>query len=565
MIKRMNKVTSLLIAAAAIVSLVPATGVSAADRLETKSGTIETAIAFNGGNYIYDGYKTEDDESGVYYNVGTADKLLEDVNSGTMTRFGDKYVSIDDGDEYLVDLSTGKVVEETTEDKIDTVKTKLKTALGRTDRYGKVTSIDDVTVNQITKDQFGATWYAYTTTGAAATTGYSGYANEDGKYIDTDVTANIYVLNAAKTKMVKIEKFNDEETDDNITVKMTKATTIAQDNDYIYRVVNVEVKVGNAAAVPATYVQKISKAQGEKEEDAYLPNSVTSYEISNAYDSEDADDADKTLDDAILAITDNVATTNADIRVINGNIYVTSNSADNKEVTVTTIKLKKDKVSLDADTTKAKLDVYLAEQGVQKDQDIARTEAVSIDANGNTWAIYKGEILKFDGTAFTNVYDCDRSFDTLEVYNADSLIAWEDGQDGYVTVNKKATEIPVETPVQTTGWVNTASGWTFFNAAGSQVKGQWVNDGGVWYMIKADGIMATGWYNDNGTWYFLNASGAMKTGWVNDNGTWYFLQSSGAMKTGWLNDNGTWYYLNASGAMAANTTVDGYKLNASGA
>ena len=32
----------------------------------------------------------------------------------------------------------------------------------------------------------------------------------------------------------------------------------------------------------------------------------------------------------------------------------------------------------------------------------------------------------------------------------------------------------------------------------------------------------------------------------------------------WLNDNGTWYYLNASGAMLANTTVDGYKLGASG-
>ncbi len=561
MIKRMNKVTSLLIAAAAVVSLIPATGVSAADRLETKSGTIETAIAFTGGNYIYDGYKTEDDESGVYYNAGTADKLLEDVNSGTMTRFGDKYVSIDDGDEYLVDLSTGKVVEETTEDKIDTVKTKLKTALGRTDRYGKVTSIDDVTVNQITKDQFGATWYAYTTTGAAAT--HNGYANEDGKYIDTDVTANIYVLNAAKTKMVKIEKFNNEETDDNITVEMTKATTIAQDNDYIYRVVTVDVKVGEAAAVPATYVQKISKAQGEKEEDAYLPNSVTSYEISNAYDSVDADDADKTLDDAILAITDGVATTNADIRVINGNIYVTSNSADNKEVTVTTIKLKKDKVTIkDQDT---KLDVYLAEQDVKEDQDIAGANAVSIDVDGNTWAIYKGEILKFDGTEFQTVYNCDRAMDTLEVYNADSLIAWEDGQDVYATVDKQVTETPVETPVTTTGWVNTAAGWTFNDSLGNQVKGQWVNDGGVWYMIKADGIMATGWYNDNGTWYYLAGSGAMKTGWVLDGSTWYFLNTSGAMKTGWVNDNGTWYYLNASGAMLANTTIDGYKLNASGA
>ena len=155
--------------------------------------------------------------------------------------------------------------------------------------------------------------------------------------------------------------------------------------------------------------------------------------------------------------------------------------------------------------------------------------------------------------------------DTLEVYNENSLLAWQDGENVYATVDKQGTTDPVDpTPVKK-GWVQTATGWTFYSDNGSQTKGQWVNDGGVWYMIKADGIMATGWYNDNGTWYYLAGSGAMKTGWVNDNGTWYYLQGSGAMKTGWLNDNGTWYYLNASGSMLANTVVDGYKLGASGA
>ena len=67
---------------------------------------------------------------------------------------------------------------------------------------------------------------------------------------------------------------------------------------------------------------------------------------------------------------------------------------------------------------------------------------------------------------------------------------------------------------------------------GSQTKGQWVNDGGVWYMIKADGIMATGWYNDNGTWYFLNGSGAMKTGWVQDE--WNLVLLS------WIRSNENW-------------------------
>ena len=551
MIKRINKATSLLIAAAAVMSIIPATGVSAATKLETKDGTIESAIAFNGGKYIYNGYKTQDDATSVYYNAGDTDKQLEDFSADSMTKYGANYAQVMNGsDEYLVDLSTGTVSDQTTADIIDTAKTKLKTTLSKTDRYGKIDSTDKFTkFDQVAQGQFGDVWYSYSVTTSGAAT-LNGYVNTAGKYVDTDVTANMYVSTGTKT--VKIDEFGKLDTDNNIKVDLVSAKTIAEDTDYIYRIANVNVTNATTTSA-ATYVQKISKAQGSDKDGAYLPNSVTSYEVSSAYDSSDATDAATTIND-----------TNAEFRVINGVLYATDKTAN--KVTVTTIKLKKDKVSLATDTTNNKLDVYLAEQDVQKDQDITSTEAVSIDADGNTWAIYKGEILKFDGTAFTTVYDCDRSFDTLEVYNADSLIAWENGQDGYVTVNKKATETPVETPVQTTtGWVNTASGWTFFNAAGSQVKGQWVNDGGVWYMIKADGIMATGWYNDNGTWYFLNASGAMKTGWVNDNGTWYFLQSSGAMKTGWLNDNGTWYYLNASGSMAANTTVDGYKLNASGA
>ena len=570
MIKRMNKATSLLIAAAAVVSLIPAAGVNAATKLETKDGTIESAIAFDGGKYIYDGYKTQDDATGVYYNAGDADKQLEDFSADSMTKYGNKYAKVMDGsDEYLVDLSTGTVSDETTEDITDTLKTKLKTTLSKTDRYGKIDTTDKFTkFDQVAQGQFGDVWYSYAVTTSGSAT-LNGYVNTAGKYVDTDVTANMYVSTGTKT--IKIEEFGKLDTDNNIKVDLVSAKTIAEDTDYIYRIANVNVTNATTTAA-ATYVQKISKAQGSEKDDAYLPNSVTSYEVSNAYDSDDADDAATVINN-----------TNVEFRVINGVLYATDKTAD--KVTVTTIKLKKDKVSLDADTTKAKLDVYLAEQGVQKDQDITRTESVSIDANGNTWAIYKGDILKFDGTAFTTVYDCDRSFDTLEVYNADSLIAWEDGQDVYATVDKQTTETPVETPVTTTGWVNTAAGWTFNDSLGNQVKGQWVSDGGVWYMIKADGIMATGWYNDNGTWYFLNTSGsmktgwvkdgsawyflntsgAMKTGWVNDNGTWYFLNTSGAMQTGWVNDNGTWYYCNASGAMLANTTIDGYKLNASGA
>ena len=551
MLKRMNKATSLLIAAAAVVSLVPATGVSAAEKLETKEGTIEQAIAFDGGKYIFDGYKTDDDESGLYYNDGQADKQLDDIDADSMDKYGSKYAQVEDGsDEYLIDLSTGSVQDEDSSDKADSVKTKLKSALTKTDRYGKVDSTSKITLDEITTAQFGETWYSYTTTGASAT--YSGYVNESGKYVDTDFLANIYVVNAAKTKTVKIEKFGEKDSNSGITVNLVSAKTLAEDSDYIYRRVIVDIVAADSTTTQATYVQKISKVQGDQEDDAYLPKSVTSYEVSTAYDSEDGDDAATIVNDD-----------NAQFRVINGDLYATTN--DGSTVTVTTVKLKKDKVTLDGATTK--LDVYLAEQDVQEDQDIAGENAVSIDADGNTWALDNGKIYKFDGSDFTQVYTVDTGLDTLDVYNADSLIAWADGDDIYATVDTEATETPVDetpAPVVTAGWVkNTDGTWSFNKADGTKSTG-WVQDG-AWYYLNANGIMQTGWVNDNGTWYYLTGSGAMATGWVNDNGTWYYLAGSGAMKTGWLNDNGTWYYLSGSGAMLANTTVDGYKLNASGA
>lgn len=75
------------------------------------------------------------------------------------------------------------------------------------------------------------------------------------------------------------------------------------------------------------------------------------------------------------------------------------------------------------------------------------------------------------------------------------------------------------------GWVNTAVGWTFYDASGKQVKGTWVNDNGNWYYLRADGIMATSWLNEGGNWYYLYSNGCMaKNTTING----YYLNSSGA-------------------------------------
>ena len=596
MLKRMNKITSLLVAAAAIVSIMPATGVNAAERLGTKDGTIEKAIAFKDGKYIFEGYKTDDDDKAIYYNDNSdKDKQLDDIEDADIeSAYGDKYAYVKDGDdEYLVDLSNGDVSDdETPDDKAENVETKLKSTLKKTDRYDDGTTVAAVKIGGIT---FGDNWYQYaatpsgdgtedvvnttiTTRDDGTETGdfLFGFSSESGKYVDASRTANIYAYSSTKDKVVKIKEYNDFDDDANLGVRLTKQPEVlTQDDDYIYALVDVEVTTTSEAdfeagtnGVSAKYIQKISKAQGDKKDGAYLPKSVDSYMLDNKslYDNGDAEDAYSIIIDGL----DGYSAADNQYRVKNNKLYVTAVKDGEVKVYILNMKKVKEDAVASVNTDK-KLDGYLVVKDDDADHDIVDTDdndgkaAVSIDVDGNTWALDKGVILKFDGSDWKEMYTCDRSLNALNVYDENSLVAYEEDGDVYTTVQEGSAATDEESTPAQTGWVNTDKGWTFYDAAGKQVVGSWVNAGGVWYMIKADGIMATGWYNDNGTWYYLNASGAMQTGWFIDGSTWYYLQSSGAMKTGWLNDNGTWYYLNASGAMLANTTVDGYVLGASGA
>jgi glucan-binding YG repeat protein len=92
----------------------------------------------------------------------------------------------------------------------------------------------------------------------------------------------------------------------------------------------------------------------------------------------------------------------------------------------------------------------------------------------------------------------------------------------------------------------------------------WVLTGDTWYFYK-NGVKQTGWLKDGSTWYYLDSNGKMKTGWIYWKNNWYYLDPSGAMQTGWIRTGGKWYYLKSDGSMAKNTTIDGYKLDSSGA
>lgn len=78
-------------------------------------------------------------------------------------------------------------------------------------------------------------------------------------------------------------------------------------------------------------------------------------------------------------------------------------------------------------------------------------------------------------------------------------------------------------------------------------------------------LVGAGWVkNDRGWWYQKEDGSYPASCWMEINGQWYLFDQDGYMLTGWQQVDGGWYYLNDDGTMAANMSVDGYVLDASG-
>ena len=623
MLKKTTKLTALLVAAASVVSTMPA---MAATRLGTKDGTIEKGIAFKDGKYLYQGYRSDDDDNGLYYNDGSKDKMLDDADE-IDRKFDDKYVSAMDGsDYYVVDMETGKITDDDTLDDLESeAQTKLENKLEKTDRYEgdnldfKSDENASTRLKRVSGNRFEDNWYSYQVTTSGALDKF-GYTTQSGKYIDCSYDLNLYAYYSSTTssasdgKMYKLEDIDDtkdvskvdnsrkaeegfvQNGDKDPELKVTELKFVdylGQDDKYIYSLIQVSIQ--NAVDVgtnklnngPRYFVQKVTKEQGDKEDDAYKPKDTWCYEVGNYFKNGDADDAYDLIINKYKAYTqpddeyDEDIDNKVRISVVDGNLYVVYQDDDKVKVNKVLLKDsgKIDRRDYDGDKN-GKVGAHIAIKDSDEDTD---AEYWTIDVDGNVWAIDDGEIKKsVKAGEFKTIYTCDRSLDRLDVYDDNNLIAWEDDGDVYTNVaegsaaaKEEAEELigPNENtnPEVKVGWNQLADGnWTLYDATGALVKG-WANVGGTWYyMDPATGTMRTGWLLEGGNWYYLNPvsdgwKGAMKTGWIYEGGNWYYLQPSGAMKTGWLNDNGTWYYLYSNGAMAANTTIDGYYVGSNGA
>lgn len=105
-------------------------------------------------------------------------------------------------------------------------------------------------------------------------------------------------------------------------------------------------------------------------------------------------------------------------------------------------------------------------------------------------------------------------------------------------------------------WVLVSGEWTFYNAAGVQVKNDWVKYDNQWYFLDINGYRQTGWINESDKWYYLNSDGIMQTSWLYDKGYWYYLQGDGAMRNNvWATYDGKWYFFNNFGQMQTGWTL----------
>jgi hypothetical protein len=586
MFKRSTKITSLIVAAASVATMVPA---MAADvkKVDSQDGTVYNAISYKDGKFYIDG-ELEDKDEAAYYVSGDKYTDLDDVDSGDeVEAYGEKYVSVDSGDYYL-DLETGKVTDDdVADDELDDAKSSLRKKIKK-DNDGRYLEDEETEINDsleaIASNPFNEVWYeaavkSEDATGDAEVNGnateFTVYTDKNGNYIDADYNlGKVNVVVNGKTYSIK----NTSDDDDNVRAAIRHVKTIGQDKDYIYRVAVLTVNVGdakfgsvkndiNATTDTAAFVTSGSAVKIKDE------NGTTSIpviqKISKAQDSGDVDGAKyaKTVNTYVISEDDGDKIELLGLGNDTHNGFTISNGK------IISYRVAGNNIKAEAITLKSKNGYYYTDVTDGGDTDIEDEDgAYAVDVDGNLWALDGGYIKKFDADEdWDKVYKVDGSFTQLAVYDNDNMIAWDEDDEVYSVIAGKAkTEEETTTDaVTTTGWVQdaTTGTWSYVKADGTKAIG-WLQSpaSGLWYYMDATGnMMANGWVQDAGKWYFLDATGAMKTGWVYTGGAWYYLASNGAMQTGWVQTGGKWYYCNASGAMLSNTTVDGYVLGADGA
>ena len=89
------------------------------------------------------------------------------------------------------------------------------------------------------------------------------------------------------------------------------------------------------------------------------------------------------------------------------------------------------------------------------------------------------------------------------------------------------------------------------------------------YFFDEKGNLQTGWQKDGSHWRYYKGNKPSK-GWLKlklgEEEKTYYLNKDGLLEANkWLQIEDKWYYFYPDGSLAVNTTIDGYKVDRTGA
>lgn len=557
MIKRLNKVTPLLVAVATISTMTPISANAAEyERVSYEDGSINEAVAYKDGKFYIDGDIADSENEGIYYLSDKKYNSLEDLYVGSdVNVYGEKYLNID-SNEYFLDLSTGELVDDDIQNDLEYAKVNLrkKTRNKTEDRYSDHNVLKN-DLEELPSSKFAETWYGTTFTSDIDGRDISVYTDKNGNYIDADYNVG-KVKVTTKNKIITLKNTDDIEKGTNVSI--SDPIVLAHDEKYIYRKATMTVNsdeeitkingidmsaestlfnlTDDKTSVSFDVIQKISKEQSSGTIDgAKYSNNVTNYVVGKKNGAkvgfmQDEDTAYSISKGKIIAH-----------KISDGKITAQS-------------------ISLRSENGTNFTGIKKAEPETFSDYDV--------DVNGNLWIVSAGFIYKYNNAQdWVKTYKVDKSMDSISVYDENNLITWNEDSEIYSIVNK----VPVSN-TQAENAVNSEneSGSDIVNTENEivdeKLKFGWdKNDDGTWSFINSDSTYFKGWLKENSTWYYLDENGIMKTGWIKYLNKWYYLREDGSMVTGWIKVSDKWYYLNNDGSMVYNEVVSGYSLGSDGA
>jgi hypothetical protein len=567
MLKRITKVTSLLVAAS-IISIVPAAAEDV-KRYPIEDGKLYHARSELYGTFI-DAEINGEDEAVYYVHDGKYTKLDGATPGDTIDDLiDDKYLKMDNGD-YYVDITTGERIDEDIDgNNVFAEELKLRRIIKRDDE-GRFNE-SNFTGTAPKKDlwapiYFGWGLYHYELKNPLTFGGYKKTTSDilgnpkEGTYFDGDlslgklgvvttgcavtIAGNDVTLKNNYIKMKNTEDTYEIEDIDGHKYELKALITVTNSWDYsheyftscFYRPVNLSIWIKENGADDSTYTNITDKVEfGSSKnhhavplqsDDKYGYYTPTMQKMLTKASSDDIDG----------------------IKYSNSTEFYFSTDEDGVDETSKLLQAKSGTAAWSvgdgkfmAQTLKYKsrngynyIDLEDAEEVEVAYADYNDLAGYAYAISGNFYCISDGYIKCFDPTKgkFENLYKVDKKMNKISLKTQYKAIVWNSNNGDYSIIDLPLPWLTAKTDTTTTTSAAVSLSWK---------------------------------KNADGTWNYVKADGTKATGWVNDAGNWYYLNETGIMQIGWINDRGNWYYCNASGMMLSNTTVDGYVLGVDGA